>query len=499
MQYKRGIYWLKKDFRLLDNPALTSALSSCESVLPVYILEPSHLIADDASAFHFTAIATAFNDLHSKIISKGGQVAHVESNVIAFLDKSYDLYKFEVLFSHEEIGVDRTYARDKLVKKWCLKHKVKWIELPQTGVCRGLTDRNKRMNFWKSFYAQAILPIPDDKEIAKLQIPKALKSMVNSEKLDVSTHTRALLSTNIDQLQVVSESRAHIALKSFLTNRGINYSGGISSPNTAFMAGSRLSVHLAWGTISGRYVFSKANAQRKWHSANNSSMSGKWKRSISAFQSRLHWRDHFIQRLEREPRMEFYALNAAYENIEYDGSEEFLELFLNGQTGFPMIDACMRCLQQTGFLNFRMRAMITSFACHALRLDWRTINGPLAKLFLDYEPGIHLSQIQMQAGVVGINTIRVYSPQKQIIDHDLKTTFIKKWVPELERYSPAEIIHSKDFQLGKYSRQIVNFKIESKKMKDQLWKIKGLEETKRIADQVYQKHGSRKRPRRFSK
>jgi len=90
-----------------------------------------------------------------------------------------------------------------------------------------------------------------------------------------------------------------------------------------------------------------------------------------------------------------------------------------------MIDACMRCLNATGFMNFRMRSMLVSFACYGLHLDWRLIHPHLARVFLDYEPGIHLSQLQMQAGVVGINTIRVYSPHKQIIDQDPECVFIK--------------------------------------------------------------------------
>jgi len=277
-----------------------------------------------------------------------------------------------------------------------------------------------------------------------------------------------------DQLQTVSETRARKDLRSFLYERGEGYSGGISSPNSAFDRGSRLSVHLAWGTISLRTVF-KATAKAQQHHRDNHISAAQWGKSLRAFTSRLHWHDHFIQRLESVPQTEFVALNPAYANLVYTDDPDKLTAWVHGMTGFPLIDACMRCLQSIGFVNFRMRAMVVSFAVYGLHLSWRTIHPPLARIFLDYEPGIHLSQLQMQAGVVGINTIRVYNPTKQITDQD------------------HEIIEHQSEPLGEYPAPIVDFQMASRAMKDQVFAIRKSTEGKEASEVVLKAHGSRKK------
>jgi len=149
-----------------------------------------------------------------------------------------------------------------------------------------------------------------------------------------------------------------------------------------------------------------------------------------------------------------------------------------------MADACIRCLQTTGFVNFRMRAMLTSLACHTLQLNWKLLDHPMARLYTDYEPGIHLSQLQMQAGVVGINTIRIYSPNKQIVDQDPETIFIKQWIPELRPFTPQQIIDHRDEPLGDYPAQLVDYWTASRVTKDKLWTIRKLAETKELAKAV---------------
>ena len=143
-------------------------------------------------------------------------------------------------------------------------------------------------------------------------------------------------------------------LESFLKERGRGYARGLSSPLTAASACSRLSPHLAFGTLSLREVVHASRARR----------------GPRAFEERLHWHCHFIQKLESEPELEFRDAHPAYAGLR-DTDPQRLEAWSQGRTGWPFVDACMRSLAATGWLNFRMRAMVMAVASYHLRLDWR--------------------------------------------------------------------------------------------------------------------------------
>ncbi|MEO0337305.1 MAG: FAD-binding domain-containing protein, partial [Pseudomonadota bacterium] len=265
-----------------------------------------------------------------------------------------------------------------------------------------------------------------------------------------------------------------------------------------------LSPHIAWGTLSISEITVSLKEARSELQYLDGEFATRWRQSLKSFESRLWWHCHFIQKMESEPDIEFSNMNRGFDGMrESDFNKERFEAWKAGETGFPMIDACMKALDKYGWINFRARAMLISFASYQLWLHWKETSKHLSRLFVDFEPGIHYSQIQMQSGVTGINTIRIYSPTKQGMDKDPDGTFIKRMLPALEPldssqvHSPEKVPPMLQRMLGceignHYPEPIVDPKASYNEAKKKIFSWKSRPEVRELSRAVYEKHGSRK-------
>ena len=488
------LVWFKRDLRVKDHEPLVEACRR-GPVQAFYTFEPLYLSQPETAPCHIQFIIDSLKPLAEDLHRLNIPFTVLHLNIEQSLKRIATQFQFRTLWSHEETGAGWSYLRDKEVKRWCNAHNVQWNEIPQFGVNRPHPSRNG----WAKRWAQQMnTPLVEPPRPQSNHHSEQLASIPTLQTLGVQGVAKA-------EQQRGGSHEGQTLVQSFLRTRGEHYQRGMSSPVSAWEQCSRVSPHLAYGTISMRWLNQMTAQQRhrlKAERARGREIGPSWLKSLASFEKRLRWHCHFMQKLEDQPSLESQNMSRIYDGLrQAPPSDELFDAYCRGETGYPMVDACIRALRQTGWINFRMRAMLVSFASYHLWLPWQDTARFLARHFVDFEPGIHYPQVQMQSGTTGINTLRIYSPQKQVIDHDPTGVFLRRWVPELHAVPDAYLSKPEEF-LSKvspktgYPEPIVDHKTAVSAARKAIYALRRRPEAKSEARAVFQKHGSRKRPSR---
>lgn len=422
MKRSVNIVWIKRDLRLTDHIPLHEVEQQELPSIILYAFEPTLISYADTSQRHLSFIYYSLVEMNNQLLPLNRKILIFHADMLDVLLSLTDQIDIKQIFSYQESGINLTWKRDKDISRFCKANNIGWKEYQRDGIHRAIKNRKGWDEQWFATMSKPCIDPKLSRVIDKLNI---------TNKFPIGKTFLKRIIAYPPQMQKPGSIAAHRYLQSFCSGRGIGYHWKISKPLESRESCSRLSPFLAWGNLSIRQAYQYINSHPNYK---------KHKRAFGGCLTRLKWHCHFIQKFEVECAYETRHINRGYESLPFENRDDWLLAWKTGTTGFPLVDACMRCVIETGWINFRMRAMLVSFLTHHLDQNWRRGVYHLAQQFLDYEPGIHYPQFQMQAGTTGVNTVRIYNPVKQSKDHDPEGTFIKKWVPEL-RDMPVEYIH----------------------------------------------------------
>ncbi len=414
------VVWFRRDLRLSDHPALAAAVAEGAQIVPLFVFAPYLLHHPETGSgrvqFMLGCLESLRNNLRvlgSRLICRVGEQSQI---VPAFA---------------REVGASAVY--------WNCDSERSWRTDTDNQVAAALGEMGIEARI---FEAEALLKAGGPETYAlknftphwhrALSVPAAPRPLalppIDERIADVPLRTLADLGLppTDQEVPTAGEREAHQLLGEFLTTKAPHYIKSLSIAEAASRYTSRLGPHLKFGTISVRSIYQRLRTRKR-------EVDSWQKRNLEGFEGRLFWRDHFAQKLRNLPRCENESYLQVFDAVPWSTRDDHYEAWCTGHTGYPLVDASMRCLNRTGWLPFRLRALCATFHCIDLLLPWQRGALHFMQKLIDADVAIDHWQWQSHAGVSnrGRAWFRVYNPIDGVAKIDPDGSFIRRWVPEL--------------------------------------------------------------------
>ncbi|MEM9213641.1 MAG: FAD-binding domain-containing protein [Cyanobacteria bacterium P01_F01_bin.150] len=445
---KCTIVWFRRDLRIFDHGPLHRAARR-GLVVPVFILDRALLEHPEIGVARVAFMLECLRSLHKDLRNRGGRLIIRYGDPVDILPKLVRETQAEGIYAH--VDFERIYGRvrDARLNRALADQgmKIRWFEPP--GTTPDLVAYPNYRDLWYSQMQEPIIPAP-----IRVAVPDSIRSAWLEEG---RSHLSANISDPIPTVEdlgftaddkVIPPGGIHSArkmLQEFLTRKTKSYYWQLSYPGATATSG--LSPHIKFGVISVRECYQTTQAflstlaplNSPWaDSTASQGRNQKVKRSCRQFISRLRWGSGFTQRFRYLPQLEVRSLYTIFDDDGWDFNDRLYEAWQIGQTGFPIIDAAARCLEATGGwkeLNFRVRAIYSSFLSNLMGMDWRYGALHFMQHLIDGDCPIDHYQWAMQSGVTHCldkTWTRIYNPGQAAVNRcDPNGVFIRRWLPEL--------------------------------------------------------------------
>lgn len=406
-----NLVWLRRDLRLVDNTALIKALSEQKNVLPIFIFDEDIISELEVKDARLTFIYDQLSKLQTELAQYGSSLKILKGKVIdvwhslvsdyeinaVYLNKDYEPYAIkrdqQIASLLEANGIDFHACKDQVI------HEADEV-LKADG--SAYTVYTPYKNKWLSVYKGVTVSHGDLENLNQVHY-------------------------EFPSIESLGFERSNIQVKDYDLSQLKQYAQNRDFP--AIDGASYLSPHLRFGTVSPRQVIAQLQ------------------NDDAVFLSELIWREFFMQILFHFPRVVTENFKAKYDGIQWRNNEKEFEKWCQGKTGYPMVDAGMRQLDETGYMHNRVRMITAGFLCKHLLIDWRWGEAYFAKHLLDYELSSNNGNWQWAAGT-GCDAapyFRIFNPSEQHKKFDPESLYVKRWVPEFgtDDY-PSSIVDHKE-------------------------------------------------------